>query len=1549
MSEDPRYSKHHGDGHSPRRNYNGRRASSTFLPRLSVGHSPHNTYSQGNIQHSGFHDTEDLTPERSRNPSSASGGNIYNYSPGRSEWPQQHLNTEYHTSTTPERRRASRWDGGNLANQSNANKRYDPPHAYRNELNHSPKPADASDYPRFSSSTSTNSNSNLDYQHRRPSSPLPPPRARVSGPHSGGIAYGGPPRMGDGTTNSSNGFTDVNRRYPSRGYIEPHVSALELRQTGDGSHATIPDPRPSLLSQMMGQKRKRGACPDDSNSRACAPPTRDIPSQQWLDMSFTKKNRISDPEPRSPSTFKIPSTRPSMLQDAMNRDKQQQKQHRADEKVEEEEVVTDEEEDEDLDEEADKDEEDTLDNEDIEQKIDQLDAEIAKYEAMLAQIRQKKEAASKSIETEGGEAGSADQVSVQDPPDILKLAEIENEPLVVPPGLPLHEQIYMANRHTRRITARVMAVQLRTLEANSLPPPSQIYRLDDFDFLEANIESHQRLRTLLVCHIRNRRLEMLEKRDNLRATYEEMYQVWKKHLERLERERERRRKKAGNAEKGPMLPPEVIGKAATMSSAAAESMMYGGGSGGTLTRRSRAAAAAFTSDAVRSEAEWMAAIAHIMNQDGNVDTSRLAPVPDMMLDSGERHSAVHLDFSQLVRDPVDDNKKMLETASMCWSDEDKYVFEVKLVQIGKNFRKIAEFLPGKTTQDCVRYYYREKERLGLKTLLRRTAPGAGRSGLRRARGGALARKLMQQFGNSVSMSGGDGVLNEQVDLEEYDEEVAMDIDRLRRGGGARSKSKGGKSGTSSHISSHLQQRQQTNHESDNDDHEHGGPNIQQNASASASTTLKWSDDDRTKFQEALQQYGRDWASVASHTGKSEADCRLYWRQNRFKGLDEILRAFDAARRGPAALRKRRTTAGSNADGDVNTNDDDGRGSVNEDQGGNEDSRGEEAEEVDDADMPKRKPRSRKLTNSLLTPEAEPEDVNRFMQQQQPQNQQQSQALKSRGGRARKNTTRRSKAHIEEATEAPIVYTSDLYDADGSAGGESRKPVSSWSPGEKEAFMSAVQQVGCDWDTIAEILSSKSSAQIRSYYQGHSKELIKVLGFDPSRIKVDSAVNVQVDSPSSSNEMDANGDHRRSVSQSSVGSGPRRDDVSYKTASDFLAVRQPIHPSQPSPHSHSGPIYAYQPMYAGTPSPMHGQQLSPMVHASLPPGAADRIVSQHAQFPAGATSFQLPPVYIPYDRAAAAAANVQHMVHGIQFIAAPHPPTPGAQMYQYPRDFYFGPPNEVQGTGRHSSPHGGREGSATSMALGPPSPTPPSILIRHDEGTALPSIRALISAAERAESGSQHLPPIHHAVPPMIHTSVPSFENRPRSHSPFPPQAAPLQVAPIVIHAHPDSLRDRSPTPGGMSTVLAVSPMSSHAGDTGQRESPQSSTAQHGQPVYRENTQPPLAPVQQSQLHQMVREHSHSPLSMYSPHRESSIGREGTPRELIPMTSRELTPSAQGQTRELTAVMQQHQRDVTASAQQAERESSIGQGREGSPPPDVSVASRDTSAPPPGSN
>ncbi|KAI8910977.1 hypothetical protein EDD86DRAFT_246323 [Gorgonomyces haynaldii] len=81
------------------------------------------------------------------------------------------------------------------------------------------------------------------------------------------------------------------------------------------------------------------------------------------------------------------------------------------------------------------------------------------------------------------------------------------------------------------------------------------------------------------------------------------------------------------------------------------------------------------------------------------------------------------DNNHYVADPAKELADFNEAMRMKWSEAEQDEFKRNLILFDKNFDKISEMLPSKSTTDCVYYFYREKVNLHFKQILRRALNG----------------------------------------------------------------------------------------------------------------------------------------------------------------------------------------------------------------------------------------------------------------------------------------------------------------------------------------------------------------------------------------------------------------------------------------------------------------------------------------------------------------------------------------------------------------------------------------------------------------------------------------------------------------------------------------------------------------------------------------------------------------------------------------------------------------------------------------------------------
>ncbi|KAJ3216709.1 hypothetical protein HDU81_001058, partial [Chytriomyces hyalinus] len=183
-------------------------------------------------------------------------------------------------------------------------------------------------------------------------------------------------------------------------------------------------------------------------------------------------------------------------------------------------------------------------------------------------------------------------------------------------------------------------------EAVSAVGPVQIRRrVEDYPFYQENLVSHAKFRPILAGYVFDRKLELQDKQADLREEYAECFATYKKRVEKYEKKK--------RASQGPPLAFANSVFGTSLGSIGSDI----GASSSLGTRSSRRGNSAFTSDAVKSEAEWeqvLAAIAATEQTEAN-DSKVLAQTiadPPMILCPLERRIFNFQNFNRLVIDPA---------------------------------------------------------------------------------------------------------------------------------------------------------------------------------------------------------------------------------------------------------------------------------------------------------------------------------------------------------------------------------------------------------------------------------------------------------------------------------------------------------------------------------------------------------------------------------------------------------------------------------------------------------------------------------------------------------------------------------------------------------------------------------------------------------------------------------------------------------------------------------------------------------------------------------
>ncbi|KAF9969129.1 hypothetical protein BGZ73_008650, partial [Actinomortierella ambigua] len=239
----------------------------------------------------------------------------------------------------------------------------------------------------------------------------------------------------------------------------------------------------------------------------------------------------------------------------------------------------------------------------------------------------------------------------------------------------------------------------------------KVYRsVEDYPFYQENIDNHSRMRSTLLGHLSKKAAALDEKELRLKREYKHYWEEWNKRVAKLDKIKER--------------------KAANSSSNVREEDQVTTDNNPFSSRNRRGG---FTSDAVRSEAEFLEIIQSLENADmknPDLRASRTAAtVPPMILDPWVRENVHYYDRNHLVTDPA--TYYRLGPVTDPWTEEEQETFIRRYLQYPKQFGRIAAGLPEKTASQCVLFYYREKKKLGFKELLanrnkKKKGPGARR-------------------------------------------------------------------------------------------------------------------------------------------------------------------------------------------------------------------------------------------------------------------------------------------------------------------------------------------------------------------------------------------------------------------------------------------------------------------------------------------------------------------------------------------------------------------------------------------------------------------------------------------------------------------------------------------------------------------------------------------------------------------------------------------------------------------------------------------------------
>ncbi|KAK9898865.1 hypothetical protein P389DRAFT_39994 [Cystobasidium minutum MCA 4210] len=239
----------------------------------------------------------------------------------------------------------------------------------------------------------------------------------------------------------------------------------------------------------------------------------------------------------------------------------------------------------------------------------------------------------------------------------------------------------------------------------------------DHDLLEIQpmlLENHDLLDGFLQDSMAARDKRRGEKIFRLRQQYKELDAEWQVHCNKLEKIRDRQKRRQNI----PIMPPTPSVDSAGISIVPTTPNLLA--PSGRSNRRSAASSIGY-GDAVRSEAEFLEILASLEDadmRDPNLRAMRTtATMPDQIIDESEYTLQRYDDNNGLVTNPFEHYN--INKTPDSWTEEEIATFCRRYALYPKQFGKIAAALPDKSTNQCVLFYYRSKKKIDFRALVDR--------------------------------------------------------------------------------------------------------------------------------------------------------------------------------------------------------------------------------------------------------------------------------------------------------------------------------------------------------------------------------------------------------------------------------------------------------------------------------------------------------------------------------------------------------------------------------------------------------------------------------------------------------------------------------------------------------------------------------------------------------------------------------------------------------------------------------------------------------------
>ncbi|KAI8149349.1 hypothetical protein BJV82DRAFT_708241 [Fennellomyces sp. T-0311] len=649
--------------------------------------------------------------------------------------------------------------------------------------------------------------------------------------------------------------------------------------------------------------------------------------------------------------------------------------------------------------------------------------------------------------------------------------------------------------------------------------------IEDYPCYKENVKNFDKVKVSIANSIAQQNKALKRKELRLKKEYRELYEEWKQRNLTLDRIRDHERR----ASEKFTYRSQSRRRTDEDSEEYVDGVIFNGDSdalrfGTDGNAYTNPAKGAWTSDAARSEAELLEIIQSLESADMRNPELRAAKttatIPAMILDEKERMRTFD-DRRGLVTDPLTYYHTGPETEDH-WTQQEMTAFMESYMQYPKQFEKIAAAVKTKTAPQCVLFYYRKKTKIDFKVLVSKGRRGKAAkrrdrlaAAVRRAAGGSSSStRKAKSKGSALMTDIGEAQVSRKAkqkeserksrELRELEEANAYwdgvnERRRTKKPGSTPAGSTSGPQAPGSTTSTfgpeevdkargdkrRLPRRKgrsprgsagvnqaapgEGNNEESTDEMDTNERNLAQ--------TAKWTDKDKEAAIEAFKAHGRNFTRVATLVGtKTEDQCRNFYHNFKRKyGPNAFDEEAEAATTTPAVT----TNEIASARPDL------------------------KAEEEDAAAALMGMCRMGAATPPGTSTSTKPAHGHTRTLSTQMDDQRQARGSISSTASA---GTRRRRARTSSGKAIDSDIVEEWMDTEFTANRPVRRPgrppgttmssdlvkrpaySSYWSVAERSDFKLYLEKYGCDWEKVANALTSKTATQVRNYYVNNEEKM-----------------------------------------------------------------------------------------------------------------------------------------------------------------------------------------------------------------------------------------------------------------------------------------------------------------------------------------------------------------------------------------------------------------------------------------------------------------------------